>query len=52
LTSRAPTRWVRPCAPAQPSLTDGLEAVELHTVDGGRILTAASTGGDWRLVVS
>lgn len=39
-------------APAQPSLADGLEAVELHPVDGGRILTATSTGGDWRLVVS
>lgn len=35
----------------QPSRTDGLEYVKLHTVEGGRLLTANSTGGDWSLAV-
>jgi endoglycosylceramidase len=33
------------------SVNDGLEDVTLHEVDGGRILTASATGGDWTLVV-
>ncbi|HTO00869.1 MAG TPA: cellulase family glycosylhydrolase [Microthrixaceae bacterium] len=30
---------------------DGLKDVKLTSVDGGRILTASSTGGDWSLAV-
>jgi endoglycosylceramidase len=37
-------------ATPKPSVT-GLTDTELHTVDGGSILTAKATGGDWSLAV-
>ena len=39
-------------AGAGPRTTTGLEGVDLTTVQGGRILTASATGGDWTLVVA
>ena len=36
-------------ADMEPSVTGGLEDVKLKAVDGGRILTASATGGDWNL---
>ncbi len=35
----------------QPSTTDGLGSVELHAVDGGRILTATTSAAAWTLAV-
>jgi endoglycosylceramidase len=38
-------------ATPKPSVAAGLTDVVLHTVDGGRLLTATATGGDWSLAV-
>ena len=44
-------RTIHGATDLKPSVTNGLEDVKLHTVDGGRILTATAIGGDWTLAI-